>query len=102
MNIPKFLFCGCHNYLGRCLFIVTLLLLIYPCISAETPKTFKHYSTPDGLCESSAEIILQDHQGYMWFGTSTGLSRFDGNKFVTYKKNEDDSTSLSGNWISAI
>jgi len=84
-------------------FLFIVLLFLYPCISSEILLNFKHYSPSDGLSESSVDCIIQDDQGYLWFGTPTnGLNRFDGNVFSTYKYNQHDSTSLSGNIISAI
>ena len=38
----------------------------------------KHYSVEDGLSQKTVMSILQDRQGYMWFGTWDGLNRFDG------------------------
>jgi len=89
-------------YKNRYTCLLLFLLLTNPCKSVETSMAFRHFSTEDGLCESSVDIILQDHMGFMWFGASKGLNRFDGHKFATYRNNLKDTTSLSGNWISAI
>lgn len=53
--------------------------------SAENNNTWTHYSTDDGLTENSVLSMYQDKQGFMWFGTFSGLNRFDGYKFKTYK-----------------
>ena len=45
----------------------------------------QHYSIKDGLSQNTVMAILQDRQGFMWFGTWDGLNRFDGYEFVTYK-----------------
>jgi len=45
---------------------------------------FKHYTTDNGLASSEVYCQLQDNDGYMWFGTSRGLSRYDGYQFVNY------------------
>jgi ligand-binding sensor domain-containing protein len=42
------------------------------------------YNTTDGLPQDAIQRIMQDSQGYMWFGTTGGLSRFDGYSFVNY------------------
>ena len=34
--------------------------------------------------------ILQDKDGYMWFGTRNGLNRFDGYEFETFYQNNDE------------
>ena len=48
-----------------------------------------HYNTRDGLSQSQVTVILQDDEGYMWFGTRDGISRFDGRKFTLYTKGKD-------------
>jgi len=60
---------------------------------------FTHLTTIDGLSESHAFAILQDHRGFMWFATDDGLNRYDGNTFVVYKNNPDDPGSLGANSI---
>lgn len=44
-----------------------------------------HYSVADGLSQNTVMAILQDRDGFMWFGTWDGLNRFDGYDFKTYK-----------------
>jgi two-component sensor histidine kinase len=45
---------------------------------------YKHYSTKDGLPSSEVYCVLKDHEGYLWFSTDNGLSRFDGYEFKNY------------------
>ena len=45
----------------------------------------QHYSIQDGLSQNTVMAILQDKQGFMWFGTWDGLNRFDGYTFTVYK-----------------
>jgi ligand-binding sensor domain-containing protein/serine phosphatase RsbU (regulator of sigma subunit) len=44
---------------------------------------FDNYSTPEGF-ESKVYSIVQDNQHYVWLGTQTGVSKFDGNTFTPY------------------
>jgi ligand-binding sensor domain-containing protein len=46
--------------------------------------------------------MLQDSQGFMWFGTEDGLNKYDGYTFTVYKHDPEDPTSLGGNWIQAL
>lgn len=39
--------------------------------------------------------IIQDDQGYMWFGTKNGLNRFDGNTFKVYQAHSTPSAENS-------
>jgi ligand-binding sensor domain-containing protein len=44
----------------------------------------KTYTTADGLLRDTAQCIVQDSRGFLWFCTSDGLSRFDGYGFTNY------------------
>lgn len=46
---------------------------------------FDNYTQKDGLNYNIVQCAYQDAQGYMWFGTSQGLHRFDGYSFHPYK-----------------
>lgn len=46
---------------------------------------FDNYTQKDGLNYNIVQCAYQDAQGYMWFGTSQGLHRFDGYSFRPYK-----------------
>jgi ligand-binding sensor domain-containing protein/signal transduction histidine kinase len=60
---------------------------------------FAHLTTRDGLALDNVVSILQDHRGFMWFGTGDGLNRYDGNALVVYKNDPHDPGSLSANFI---
>lgn len=46
--------------------------------------SFRQLSTKDGLAQSQVRAMAQDAQGYLWFGTLGGASRFDGLEFTNY------------------
>ena len=85
------------------------LVLIFVCLhfahaaTAQHPYIpFKHYSTVQGLSQNHVITILQDRQGFMWFGTLEGLNRFDGYEFTVFLHDSKDSTSLIQNFASYI
>src|SRR5579871_2764170 len=45
---------------------------------------YTHYDVKDGLAGSTVYSIVQDKDGFMWYGTETGLSRFDGTHFKNF------------------
>ncbi|MDF1672968.1 MAG: two-component regulator propeller domain-containing protein [Vicingaceae bacterium] len=45
---------------------------------------FDNYSVKEGLAQSSVYTIEQDNKGFLWLGTASGLSRFNGGEFVNY------------------
>lgn len=63
---------------------------------------FDFYSQENGLSNNQIHCIHQDKKGWMWFGTSQGICRFDGYKFTIFKNDPDDSTSLKGNLVRTI
>lgn len=46
----------------------------------------KTFGTQNGLPSSEITCLMQDSKGFLWVGTSTGLSCFDGNKFKNFLK----------------
>ena len=63
---------------------------------------FDTISTEQGLSQSTVHAILQDQQGFMWFGTEGGLNKYDGYQFTVYKHDPDDSKSLIDNVIESM
>jgi len=45
---------------------------------------FRVFTTADGLAGDTVREIFQDSRGYLWIGTSSGLSRFGGRSFRNY------------------
>jgi len=82
------------------------LLLQTPVLIAQTAGErrleFEQFTVNDGLSQNFVTRILQDHQGFLWFGTRDGLNRYDGYQFKVYSFDADDTTSLSENAIQAI
>jgi ligand-binding sensor domain-containing protein len=46
--------------------------------------SYTHYDEKDGLPSSTVYGITQDINGFIWFATENGLTRFDGKNFKTY------------------
>lgn len=92
------------NYTRRAILIISILLFITFLGASAQPGTISliHYTTDDGLSHDDVTCILKDRDGFMWFGTASGLNRFDGRVFKVYLNNPDDSTSLLENYIHGI
>lgn len=71
-------------------------------LSAGQHLDFEHISSEHGLSQNTVCCILQDNQGFMWFGTAEGLNKYDGYTFTVYKHNPENSNSLSDSWIWAL
>jgi ligand-binding sensor domain-containing protein len=46
--------------------------------------SYTHYDIADGLAGSVVYCITQDKDGFIWTGTETGVSRFDGTHFKNF------------------
>lgn len=60
---------------------------------------FSSLNVKEGLSHSTVTNIFQDADGYLWFGTSNGLNKFDGYNFSIYRKNKNEKQSLSSSEI---
>lgn len=47
--------------------------------------SFKKIGVDKGLLQSFILLIIQDGRGYLWFGSATGLNRYDGYEFLVYR-----------------
>ncbi|GAA0882599.1 two-component regulator propeller domain-containing protein [Sphingobacterium siyangense subsp. cladoniae] len=63
---------------------------------------FKTLTSDQGLVHNHVNCALRDKYNYLWFGTESGLSRFDGAQFTNFRYSANKRTGLSGNSISAI
>ncbi len=63
---------------------------------------FDRLSIEDGLSQSTIFAILQDRQGFMWFGTQDGLNKYDGYEFTIFKHDLEEPTTISDNFVRAI
>jgi PAS domain S-box-containing protein len=82
--------------------VVLSLFLILTAVAAGQSYKVENISPENGLSNSWVSSIVQDKEGFMWFGTWNGLNRYDGYDFTVFKPVPDDSLSLSNNAIKAL
>ncbi len=63
---------------------IVLLLLCFYTGSAQSDYMFSPLSLDKGLSDARVNSIMQDRYGFMWFGTSNGLNRYDGYSIKTF------------------
>ncbi|MCH5686249.1 hypothetical protein LWM68_19495 [Niabella sp. W65] len=63
---------------------------------------FLKVNTGNGLSHNQVNAILKDTDGFVWFGTLSGLNRYDGYEVKTFRRKLDDSTSLKDNSILSL
>lgn len=88
----------------------SLFLFIFSCLvslSASSKEVvpqfnFDIYTQENGLPNNLIQCIYQDSKGWMWIGTSQGLSRFDGYGFRNFLPEHGDSSTLRGTLVRVI
>jgi ligand-binding sensor domain-containing protein/signal transduction histidine kinase/DNA-binding response OmpR family regulator len=83
------------------IFLYTLLFLPFS-MQGEASYYFRHFGVENGLPQNTVACISQDRQGFMWFGTKDGLSRYDGYTFRNFKYDKEDKNSIGNNFIRSI
>ena len=63
---------------------------------------FNHVTIEEGLSQSTVYSIVQDADGFMWFGTRDGLNRFDSRKVITYRYDSRNEKTISDNTIYSL
>ncbi len=78
-----------------------LCAVLFACtqVLCAQPRT---YTIKDGLPNRKVWQTLEDHQGFLWVGTSNGLARFDGHAFTLLENVGEDSVNLVNPDITAL
>ncbi|MBC7829740.1 MAG: response regulator [Chitinophagaceae bacterium] len=87
------------------LFWMLLCLLSVSTVNVIAQGSYYNFSKVDidnGLSHNQVYSIYRDSTGFVWFGTGSGLNRFDGNNCKVFINNAGDSTSLKENYVAEI
>ncbi|MGK0305462.1 MAG: diguanylate cyclase (GGDEF)-like protein/PAS domain S-box-containing protein [Gammaproteobacteria bacterium] len=84
-------------------FLLSLLLGFFlVSYSHAANNVFVKYSKSEGLVQNTVTNSLEDANGFMWFSTFEGLSRFDGYEFKNYRHSRKDPHSLPDNFTKKL
>ena len=61
-----------------------VLILLSLTVFSQDRYTFERFDASRGLSEDHVIAMLQDREGFLWFGTMGGLNRYDGDGFKTF------------------
>ncbi|MCZ7555815.1 MAG: ATP-binding protein [Bacteroidia bacterium] len=85
--------------------LIILLVIVHP-VRGDAQRLnelqFEQLRVEQGLSQGLVKAIVQDKSGYLWFGTADGLNRYDGYRFVVYRPDGKDSSSLGSGRIVAL
>ena len=81
----------------KMILLLACLMTLLPLWSKDDNR-YRNITMNDGLAANAVRNIVQDRNGFIWFGTDNGLCRYDGVKVQHYRINE-----LGGNqYISSL
>ncbi len=89
------------------IFVLPFIMILFSnTLSAQKSDiSFTYLTMDDGLSQSSINCMLQDKEGFIWFGTQGGLNKYNGSSsqpFKVYLHNISDTNSLSSSWVYGI
>ncbi len=76
-------------------------LFVFP-LRGEMQVSFEYFPYMDQLPSSSVRRVLQDSEGYMWFGTLDGVCRYDGYQVRTFRSDMHNPSLLTNNDIQSL
>lgn len=85
--------------------ITALLLLLHPLATFQAfgaDVRFRNIQTQNGLSNDDVNCIFKDSHGFMWFGTASGLNRYDGYAVKIFHSQRPDTTALRDNYVQNI
>jgi ligand-binding sensor domain-containing protein/two-component sensor histidine kinase len=90
------------NLKKQLLYIFILTAACYQLQAQSINYRFINFGPKDGLADKFIYSAAQDKQGYMWFGTGTGLYRYDGVAFKSFRSSADKSGHTISNVLQAV
>ena len=87
----------------RLFYLTIIFSVVCHSLLAQTPSyNFRRVTGKDGLSDGVVGPIAQDKYGYLWFGTLSGLNRYDGYKVTNFIFNNNDSFSVPPDFVRTI
>lgn len=77
------------------IFLFLMFFLEFDLTAEYQDIRFRKINTEATFPSKSVDCIVQDANGYMWFGAYDGLIKYDGSNYTVYESVKGDSTSLS-------
>jgi ligand-binding sensor domain-containing protein len=75
------------NQFEKMAVIIFVLILFQAVGNSQNDASFTQLSLEKGVALNLTYDMLQDSEGYLWFGTMYGLVRYDGINYKTFTYN---------------
>jgi ligand-binding sensor domain-containing protein/signal transduction histidine kinase len=81
---------------------LALLLTASRCLAQTTDYSFSKLDVRDGLSNNEVNAIYKDRKGFLWFGTMSGVNRYDGYTCKVFRHSDQDSTTIENDNVTGI
>lgn len=86
----------------RLLLLMTAAFCCRYAIAQKEIYSFSRLDIYNGLSHNQINTILKDSSGFLWFGTMSGLNRYDSYSFKVFRNKTGDTTSINDNYINGL
>lgn len=94
--------CVCAKIIAGCYFICIGSVSEAWGMPGDKRYYLRNLSIKEGLSQNTVNTVLQDRQGFMWFGTKDGLNRFDGLSLKVFRREFGNPRSIGNNIITTL
>ncbi|UCS93915.1 hypothetical protein KZP23_02440 [Echinicola marina] len=89
------------RFISFCIFLL-LSSVSSPFYAKGLFENFRAYDITDGINQPFPYDVLHSQSGYVWVAGENGLWKYDGNSFLSYKHDVEDSSSLAYDFVWVI
>lgn len=84
-------------------FLIYFNLSVNAQIDKEIELNIQNYTIQNGLPSNNVNFVFQDYKGFIWIGTYTGLTKFNGYQFLNFNPNPTLANAIKvGHYISYL
>lgn len=91
-----------HWQIRVIIILACLLRTVAGATAAPGDVRFRNIQTQQGLSNDDVNCIFKDSHGFIWFGTASGLNRYDGYSVRIFHSQRPDTTALRDNYVQSI
>jgi len=84
------------------LLVLVILLASVKVFAQSDQYQFSRLNVDNGLSHNRVTCIYKDTKGFMWFGTKSGLNRYDGYRFKVFKHDINNPSSINDDYIVSL
>lgn len=91
-----------RNYIVKSFALFVFIVYSSIVFAQQEQYQFDALDVKNGLSSNQVNSIYKDEKGFMWFGTISGLNRYDGYSFKVFSHKTGDTTSISDDYVNMV